>query len=73
MKEFRGKMQDWAGELESILLRLKQHVASFTRLPLNPLHHLQSILAEYPVLPSHWTLLVKTLYWLQKSPPHCLG
>jgi hypothetical protein len=73
LKEFRGKMRDWTGQLESILLRLKQRIASVIRLPLNPFHRLQSILAEYPILPSHWTLLVKALHWLQKSYPHCLG
>ncbi len=73
LKEFRGKIRDWAGQLESILFHLKQGIAGVIRLPLNPLQRLQSILAEYPVLPSPWTLLVKTLYWLQKSHPHCLG
>lgn len=73
LKEFQGKIRDWAGQLESILFRLKQRIASVIRLPLNPFHRLQSVLIEYSELPSHWTLLVKALYWLQKSHPHCLG
>ena len=73
LKEFGGKMRDWAGQLEAVLLRLKQQITSVIRLPLNPLLRLQAVLDEYASLPSHWTLLVKALYWLQKSHPHCLG
>jgi hypothetical protein len=72
-KVFGGKIRDWSGQLEAILLRLKQPIASLTRLALNPFDRLQSVLSAYPELPSQWTLLVKTLYWLQKSHPHCLG
>lgn len=73
LKEFQGKIRDWAGQLEAILYRLQQRLASLTRLPLNPFQRLQAMLDEYPILPNCWTLLVKALYWLQKSPPHCLG
>jgi hypothetical protein len=73
LKEFQGKIRDWAGQLESILWRLKQRIASLTRLPLNPFQRLKFVLSEYSALPSHWTLLVKALYWLQKSHPRCLG
>jgi hypothetical protein len=66
-------MRDWAGQLEAVLWQLKQRIASIIRLSLNPLHRLQAVLSEYASLPSHWTLLVKALYWLQKSHPHCLG
>jgi hypothetical protein len=73
MIEFRVKMQDWAGRLEAILLRLRQRLISLTGIVVNPFHRLQSVLSEYPGLPAQWTLLVKALWWLQKSHPHCLG
>jgi hypothetical protein len=72
-KEFQVKMRDWAGNLEAVLFQLRQQLSSLTRVALNPLQRLQSILSEYAGLPSHWTLLVKALYWLQKSHPRCLG
>jgi hypothetical protein len=73
MKEFRVKMRDWAGRLEGLLLRLRQQLISLTGIMVNPFLRLQAVLSEYPGLPSHWTLLVKALHWLQKSHPHCLG
>jgi hypothetical protein len=72
-QEFRPKVQDWTGQLEAILFHLRQRVSNLTRLAVNPLGRLKAILDKYAGLPSHWTLLVKALYWLQKSHPHCLG
>jgi hypothetical protein len=72
-KEFQVTMQDWAGQLEAVLWQLKQRISSIIRLSLKPFHRLQAALSEYAELPSDWTLLVKTLYWLQKAHPRCLG
>jgi hypothetical protein len=72
-REFSPKVQDWAGQLEAILFHLRQRVSSLIGVAVNPICRLQAVLAKYADLPSHWTLLVKALYWLQKSHPHCLG
>jgi len=73
LKEYRAKIQAWSGQLEAILWQLQQRLRRLTGLAVDPLQRLQSVLLEYPELPSHWTLLVKALYWLQKSHPRCLG
>lgn len=72
-QEFSLKIRDWAGRLEAGLFRLFQRLESLTRLPVNPWQRLQQVVEAFAPLPSHWTLLVKALYWLQKSHPHCLG
>jgi hypothetical protein len=72
-REFRPQIRDWGGLLEARLWRLYQRLESLIRLPVNPLQRLQKVVETLPALPAHWTLLVKTLWWLQKSHPHCLG
>ena len=70
--EFSSKMQQWAGVLESRAYEL------LNRVP-NPLHHshllkrLEETLSQLPALPSWWTVMTKTLWWLKTSHPLCLG
>jgi len=72
-KEYSHKMQEWAGLLESKVFKLLGRAPGLTRLLAHPLTRLEKALTNLPVLPSHWAVLVKTLYWLLSSYPLCLS
>jgi hypothetical protein len=71
-REFSGKLQQWAGSLESKLLQLYHQVSDYLRLLSNPLERLQMVLLQLPPLPTWWTALVKSLWWLNPTHPLCL-
>ena len=71
-REFIGKLQQWAGSLESKLLQLYHQVSDYLRLLTNPLERLQMVLLQLPPLPTWWTALVKSLWWLNPTHPLCL-
>lgn len=69
--EFRHKLPQWAGSLESRVFKLSRRIPSLIRHS-HPLKRLEEALSHLPTLPSGWTVLVKTLYWLLPSHPLCL-
>lgn len=69
--EFGSKMERWAGLLESSAYGLLNRAPSLFRHS-HPLERLEEILSHLPALPSWWTVMVKTLYWLKTSHPLCL-
>jgi hypothetical protein len=70
--EFSYQMQQWAGSLESKALQLYQRVPDYLSLLANPLERLQNVLLQLPPLPTWWTALVKSLWWLNPTHPLCL-
>ena len=72
-KEYSHKMPGWAGLLEAKVFKLFNRAPSFIKLLSHPLKRLEKALSDLPALPSHWAVLVKTLYWLLPSHPLCLG
>ena len=68
-REFRGKMQQWAGALEGQVFKLFNRITNFIEMPSLPLTRLQKSLSQLPTLPSRWTVIVKTLWWLNPSHP----
>jgi len=72
-KEYNRRMQEWAGLLESKVFKLFNRPPSFIKLLSHPLKRLEEALSHLPALPSRWTVLVKTLYWLLISHPLCLS
>jgi hypothetical protein len=71
--EFSRKMPQWAGLLELKAFKLFHRAPGFIKLLSHPLKRLEEALSHLPVLPSRWTVLVKTLYWLKISHPLCLS
>jgi hypothetical protein len=71
-KEFRQKLPQWAGLLEAWIFQLSHQAPSFIELSSYPLKRLEKALSQLPDLPSLWTVMVKTLWWLNSSHPHCL-
>ena len=69
--EFSHKLPQWAGALESRIFELSRQVPSFIRHS-HPLKRLEKALSWLPALPSRWTVMVKTLWWLKTSHPLCL-
>ncbi len=69
LKEFSRKMPEWAGSVEARAFELYNRALSFIHLPSHPLRRLERILSELPALPSRWTVMVKTLWWLKTSHP----
>ncbi|MDP2729353.1 MAG: DUF6431 domain-containing protein [Dehalococcoidales bacterium] len=72
-KEYSHKMQEWAGLLESKVFKVFNRAPSFVKLLSHPLRRLEKALSWLPALPSQWVVMVKTLYWLLRSHPLCLG
>ncbi len=70
--EFSSKMQQWAGLLESKAYELLNRAPGLLRYS-HPLKRLEETLSQLPALPSWWTVMVKTLWWLKTSHPLCLG
>lgn len=66
-KEFGGKMREWYGLLEGLLLNNHQ-TPSLDNCD-HPLKRLEEALSHLPTLPSRWTVMVKTLWWLKTSYP----
>lgn len=67
--EFRGKMQEWAGLLESMVFELSREPPRIIRIIPQPLRRLEEALARLPALPLRWPVLVQTLWWLKKPHP----
>jgi len=70
--EFSRSLVQWAGALESLLLRLSRRAPSLVRCS-PPLKRLEEALSWLPSLPSRWATMVKTLWWLLPSHPLCLS
>lgn len=71
-KEFQGKIQAWAGRLESLAYTYFGKCDHLLDIPLQPLPRLEQAVARLPELPSRWTLFVQALQWLNPSHPLCL-
>jgi hypothetical protein len=65
-KEFSDKMREWYGLLEGLLLH--NQTPSLDNCD-HPLKRLEEALSHLPTLPSRWTVMVKTLWWLKTSYP----
>ena len=72
-KEYSGRMQEWASELESDLRTLDKPAPNIIRLSSDPLTRLERTLSYFPALSSQWAVLVRTLYWIFKFHPLCLS
>jgi hypothetical protein len=68
-KEFGYQMQQWAGALESKVFALSGRVPRILEVFTHPFKRLEKVLSQLPPLPSQWTILIKTLWWLQPSYP----
>jgi hypothetical protein len=66
--EFRCKLPQWAGLLEARIFRLSHQAPGFLHYS-HPLERLEEVLSKLPPLPSEWTVMVKTLWWLSTSHP----
>jgi hypothetical protein len=69
-KEFKIKLAEWAGLLEVIFQSSAQTPGVLDYR--HPLKRLEEALSRLPLLPSHWTIMVKTLWWLNPTHPLCL-
>jgi hypothetical protein len=69
--EFSSKMHQWAGLLESKAGELLNRAPGLLRYS-HLLKRLEETLFQLPALPSWWTVMVKTLWWLKTSHPLCL-
>jgi len=70
-KEFKPKLEQWAGRLDARIQQLTQQAPS---LPpnLQPLQRLEEILSRLPPLPKWWAVMIKTLWWLENTHPLCV-
>jgi transposase len=71
-REFHGKMQSWAGELESKAQEYFKKQIHLLDIPSHPLLRLEQAVDHFPELPSRWRMLVKALHWLNRSHPLCI-
>jgi hypothetical protein len=69
LKEFSEKLVQWAGLLEDMIFQRFGQAPGLVRLTSNPLKRLEEALSRLPLLPSRWTVMVKSLWWLQNSHP----
>ena len=69
--EFSQKLPQWAGSLEARIFSLSGRIPNFIRNS-HPLKRLEEALSRLPPLPAWWTVMVKTLWWLENSHPLCL-
>lgn len=72
VKEFSGKIPQWAGLVESMVFRLSRGPPGLVGLASCPLERLEKALSRLPALPSQWPVMVKALYWLKTAHPLCL-
>lgn len=72
LKEFSQKLPQWAGSLEARIFGLSRQIPRFIR-DSHPLKRLEEALSQLPALPPWWTVMVKTLWWLEKSHQLCLA
>jgi hypothetical protein len=72
-KEYSGKIQHWAGLLESEIYGIFRQAQSIITLSRNPLKRLKKALDRLPSLPSRWATMIKALYWLLLFHPLCLN
>ncbi len=71
LKEFSQKLPQWAGSLETRIFGLSQQIPTLIRNS-HPLKRLEEALSRLPPLPAWWTVMVKTLWWLENSHPLCV-
>ena len=67
--EYSHNMKEWAGLLESKVFKLFNRAAGFITPSSHSLKRLEEALSRLPSLPSLWTVMVKTLWWLKSSYP----
>jgi hypothetical protein len=67
-KEFSQDMPQWVGLLEAIIYAFTQQFSSLINY-FDPLKRLEEALARLPALPSHWSIITRTLWWLAKTHP----
>ena len=72
LKEFGQKLPQWAGLLETKIFGLSGQIPGFIRNSTHPLKRLEEALSRLPPLPAWWTVMVKTLWWLENSHPLCV-
>lgn len=65
--EYSRKMKEWAGLLESLVFKLRNQAPSLINYHLS-FERLEEALSRLPSLPSRWTVMVKTLWWLKILP-----
>ena len=68
-KEYRVKLQEWTGLLEDTANKLFHQAPNIIKLLSHPVKRLEAALSRLPFLPSRWTVMVKTLWWLNPSHP----
>jgi hypothetical protein len=66
--EYQPKLQEWAGRLEALIMG-QRPTPGLIGLTFDPLARLEEVLSGLPPLPSDWSLMIKTLWWLTKSHP----
>jgi hypothetical protein len=66
--EYQPKLQEWVGRLEDLGDQMCR-ISSLVRMISDPLVRLEKVLCQLPPLPSHWSLMIKALWWLTKSHP----
>lgn len=67
--EYSRKMKEWAGLLESEVFKLFNRASGLITPSMHALNRLEEALSRLPDLPSRWTVMVKTLWWLKSSYP----
>jgi len=65
-EEFRHKLPQWAGALESLAYRMFSHSPSLIR-HCDPLRRLEEALSRLPSLPSRCAVMVRALWWLERA------
>lgn len=71
-KEFKRKLQSWAGSLESKASGLFGEYPDLLSIPFHPLKRLEQALSRLPALPPAWPVLVKALHLINPSYPLCI-
>jgi hypothetical protein len=67
-KEFSRKLPQWAALLEALIYTFSQQAANLTN-HFDLLKRLEQAIAKLPALPTRWTVMVKTLWWLNPTHP----
>jgi hypothetical protein len=71
-KEFREKMQSWAGRLESNAKELFDKQTHLFDISSNPYQRLEQALDLLPRFPLRWSVLIKVIQILNLSHPLCI-